>query len=64
MTGNHLSVAAGAVGQCMRCAGLGTHYLTCPVLRLPRGYRVSEDPAPGTPVTAGNLHAARGSANG
>ena len=48
----------------MRCGGLGTHYLTCPVLRLPRGYRVSEDPAPGTPVTAGNLHAARGSANG
>ena len=63
MTGSHLGIAPSA-GQCMRCGGLGTHYLTCPVLRLPRGYRVSEDPAPGTPVTTGRLHITRGPANG
>jgi hypothetical protein len=28
--------------QCARCGGVGTHYLTCPALRLPRGYRVSD----------------------
>jgi hypothetical protein len=28
--------------QCGRCGGVGTHYLTCPALRLPRGYRVSD----------------------
>ena len=63
MTGSHLGIAPSA-GQCMRCGGLGTHYLTCPVLRLPRGYRVSEDPALGTPVPAGRLHVTRGPANG
>jgi len=31
---------------CMRCGATGTHYLTCPSLRLPPGYRLSEDPGP------------------
>ena len=31
---------------CMRCGAVGTHYLTCAVLRLPPGYRLSEDPWP------------------
>lgn len=30
--------------QCTRCGAIGTHYLTCPSLRLPPGYRPSEDP--------------------
>jgi hypothetical protein len=30
--------------QCIRCGAVGTHYLTCPGLRLPSGYRLSEDP--------------------
>ena len=30
-------------GQCIRCGAVGTHYLTCPSLRLPSGYRLSED---------------------
>jgi hypothetical protein len=29
---------------CPRRAAVGTHYLTCPTLRLPPGYRFSEDP--------------------
>ena len=32
--------------QCTRCGAVGTHYLTCPGLRLPSGYRLSEDPGP------------------
>jgi hypothetical protein len=28
--------------QCGRCGGVGTHYLTCPALRLPHGYRISD----------------------
>jgi hypothetical protein len=28
--------------QCARCGGVGTHYLTCPALRLPRGYRIGD----------------------
>ena len=28
-------------GQCTRCGAVGTHYLTCPVLRLPSGFRLS-----------------------
>jgi hypothetical protein len=28
--------------QCARCGGVGTHYLTCPALRLPQGYRISD----------------------
>lgn len=33
--------------QCTRCGAVGTHYLTCPDLRLPPGYRLSEDCEPG-----------------
>jgi hypothetical protein len=32
--------------HCTRCGAVGTHYLTCPGLRLPPGYRLSEDPEP------------------
>jgi hypothetical protein len=34
-------------GHCMRCGAVGTHYLTCPGLRLPPGYRLSAEPGPG-----------------
>ncbi len=41
---------AGAGGlpgtQCARCGAVGTHYLTCPGLRLPSGYRLSDAPGP------------------
>jgi hypothetical protein len=30
-------------GQCKQCGAVGTHYLTCPSLRLPSGYRLTED---------------------
>jgi len=42
-------------GQCSRCGAVGTHYLTCPGLRLPPGYRLSADPGPerGRPGLAG-----------
>jgi hypothetical protein len=30
--------------QCTRCGAVGTHYLTCPGLRLPPGHRLSTDP--------------------
>jgi hypothetical protein len=30
------------VRQCGRCGAVGTHYLTCPALRLPRGYRIAD----------------------
>jgi hypothetical protein len=30
--------------QCSRCGAVDTHYLTCPSLRLPAGYRLSQDP--------------------
>jgi hypothetical protein len=33
-----------SAGQCARCGAVSTHYLTCPVLRLPPGYRLSTDP--------------------
>ena len=40
---------------CTRCGAVGTHYLTCPGLQLPAGYRISEDPPPkcrcGLPVS-------------
>jgi hypothetical protein len=31
-------------GQCTRCGATGTHYLTCPSLRLPPGYRLRPGP--------------------
>jgi hypothetical protein len=30
--------------QCARCGAVGTHYLTCPDLRLPSGYRLGDAP--------------------
>jgi hypothetical protein len=30
--------------QCPRCGAISTHYLTCPSLRLPPGYRLSRGP--------------------
>ena len=27
--------------QCTRCGAVGTHYLTCPSLRLPADYRLT-----------------------
>jgi hypothetical protein len=35
---------AGRRRQCTRCGAVGTHYLTCPDLRLPSGYRLSRAP--------------------
>jgi hypothetical protein len=32
--------------RCLRCGAVGTHYLTCPDLRLPSGYRVGDDAVP------------------
>ena len=32
--------------QCARCGAVGTHYLTCPGLRLPSGYRLGDAPGP------------------
>ena len=32
--------------QCSRCGAVGTHYLTCPGLRLPTGYRLVDAPGP------------------
>lgn len=33
------------IEQCTRCGAVGTHYLTCPGLRLPPGYRLNAEPA-------------------
>jgi hypothetical protein len=30
--------------QCTRCGAVGTHYLTCPSLRLPPGFRLNAAP--------------------
>ena len=32
--------------RCARCGAVGTHYLTCPALRLPTGYRLFDAPGP------------------
>ena len=32
--------------RCARCGAVGTHYLTCPGLRLPTGYRLVDAPGP------------------
>ena len=32
--------------QCTLCGAISTHYLTCPSLLLPPGYRLSGDPEP------------------
>ena len=41
--------------RCVRCGAVGTHYLTCPGLRLPPGYRLSEAGHPGEPPVTGRL---------
>ena len=46
MTGSHSSIPPGPARQCARCGALGTHYLTCPSLRLSPGYRLAPDLAP------------------
>jgi hypothetical protein len=53
MTRSSIGIPTGSARQCIRCGALGTHYLTCPILQLPRDYRVSEDPNLSTPVIAG-----------
>jgi hypothetical protein len=35
-----VSGALAAARQCIRCGAIGTHFLTCPSLRLPPGYRL------------------------
>jgi hypothetical protein len=32
--------------RCIRCGAVGTHYLTCPSLKLPPGYRLSAERRP------------------
>lgn len=32
---------------CPRCGAAGTHFLNCPTLRLPAGYRISRAPGSG-----------------
>jgi hypothetical protein len=59
MTGNHIHILPGPARQCIRCGALGTHYLTCPLLRLPGGYRFSDNRILSTPFTAGTLHTTR-----
>jgi hypothetical protein len=41
--------------RCSRCGAVGTHYLTCPCLRLPRGYRLSEAGPSGEPSVSGQI---------
>jgi hypothetical protein len=43
-------------GQCPRCGAAGTHYLTCPSLRLPPGYRLTEDLEPECAGRRGEHH--------
>ena len=53
MTGNRIRIPRGPARQCARCGALGTHYLTCLLLQLPRGYRLDGDQLLSTPFTAG-----------
>ena len=41
--------------QCARCGAVGTHFLTCPGLRLPSGYRLGDAPRPGQPGAADDI---------
>jgi hypothetical protein len=58
VTGNRvIRVTSGAAREllaqpCTRCGAVGTHYLTCPSLRLPPGYRLSEDSLRVRPISA------------
>ena len=53
MTGNRIRITSESTRQCTGCGAVGTHYLTCPSLRLPPGYRVIEDPGPTNGSSAG-----------
>jgi hypothetical protein len=53
VTGNRIRIPRGPARQCTRCGALGTHYLTCPLLQLPRGYRFNDDQLLSTPFTTG-----------
>jgi hypothetical protein len=64
MIGNHTRIPPGPARQCTRCGGLGTHYLTCPLLRLPPGYRFSDDQILSAPFTSGKLHTHASASNG
>ncbi len=49
--GEESQVVPGRAGEppgrhCLRCGAVGTHYLTCPGLRLPLGYRLNGGPGP------------------
>ena len=48
--GGRARAARGRTGeagrQCVECGAVGTHYLTCPGLRLPSGYRLTDAPGP------------------
>jgi hypothetical protein len=51
LAGEEPDVAPAGLGdaprrQCARCGAVGTHYLTCPGLRLPSGYRLGDAPRP------------------
>jgi hypothetical protein len=59
MTGHYIHFPRGPARQCARCGALGTHYLTCPLLRLPRGYRFSDDRILSVPFTAGKQYTTR-----
>ena len=51
LAGEEPEVAPGRAAEpperrCARCGAVGTHYLTCPGLRLPSGYRLADTPGP------------------
>ena len=50
LPGERSQAARGGTGevrrQCIGCGAIGTHYLTCPGLRLPSGYRLTDAPGP------------------
>ena len=48
--------AAAAAPWCRRCGAVGTHYLTCPSLRLPAGYRLSHPESGAESVLTPGLH--------
>jgi hypothetical protein len=50
---------AHAAEPCTRCGASGTHYLTCPSLRLPPGYRLTPGPAPDAPAACPPTRAER-----
>jgi hypothetical protein len=47
--GHEARPAAPPERRCARCGAVGTHYLTCPGLRLPSGYRLGDAPGAEAP---------------